>query len=154
MQRVFKKAHAVIDSVITSDTKFLPYLHVLPGSVCRILVKRGRIGNPYIGLIQMAHISRVYAGRNPTLSEIEIQLVELDAAGPGFLQRFERIPRHSDIRLNAVITGKAFYSFLLTVYPCPDSLCFGNDVSGDESVFNLVVLHKGIIIYVSFEIPG
>ena len=151
---MFQKAHAVIDTVITPDAKFLPDFHVLPGSVCRILIKRGRIGNPDVGLIQMTHICRVYAGRYPTLAEVEIQLVKLDAAGPGFIQRFEGILRHADEWLDAVITGKAFYPFFLTVNPRLDSLGFGNDVSGDESVFYLVVFHKGIIIYVSFEILG
>jgi len=38
---------------------------------------------------QIRHIGGVDAGRNPSLPEVEIQLVELDAAGTGLLQCFE-----------------------------------------------------------------
>ncbi len=99
----------------------------------------------------MTHIGGVYAGGNPTLSEIEVQLVECNPPWSGFLQCFEGILCQSDIWLYAVITGEAFYTLYLSVNPRLDSLGFLHHVSGDESIGNLILLLDRIVKDVSFQ---
>ena len=101
---------------------------------------------------QIRHISGVDTRRNPPLAEVEIQLVELDTAGPGFLQRFEGVFRQGYERFNAVISGEAFDALFLSVNPCPHIIGFRHDISGNEAVFNLVVFDQRIIEYVTFEV--
>ena len=88
---------------------------------------------------QIRHICRVYARGDPSLAEVKIQFVELDTAGPGFLQRFEGVFRQGYERFNAVISGEAFDALFLSVNPRPHIIGFRHDISGDEAVFNLVV---------------
>ena len=99
----------------------------------------------------MTHIGGVYAGGNPTLAEVEVQLIECNPPGSGFLQCFEGILCQSDIRLDAVITGIALYPFFLTIYSCLYILGFLHHVSGDESVGNLILLLDRIVKDVSFQ---
>ena len=99
----------------------------------------------------MTHIGGVYPGGDPTLAEIEIQLVECNSPGNGFLQFFEGILSQSDIRLDAVITGEVLDTFLLSVNPRLDIFGFLHHVSGDEAVGNLILLLNRIVKDMPFQ---
>ena len=94
----------------------------------------------------MAHVCGVYSGRYPPLTEVEVKLVESNLSRSRILQGFERVLRHFDIRLDAVISGKALDAVVLTVNPCLNVLGFLDNIAGDEAVGNLVVVNQWVII--------
>ena len=99
----------------------------------------------------MTHVGRVNACRYPAFTEVEVQFIESNLSWNGFLQRFQRVFGNFDERFYAVITGEILDAFFLTVNPCLDVLRFLNHISGDEAVSNLILLHKWIVIDVTFE---
>ena len=151
MQGVFQQVHAVVGSVIATHAKFLPYLHVPTVSLSRIFVHRGRIGYRHVCAIEMAHVCGVYARGYPTLAEVEVKLIKSNLSRSCILQGFERVLRHFDIRLYTVISGEALYAVVLLIYPRLNVLGFFYHIAGDEAVCNLVILHKRIVIDVTFE---
>ena len=86
-----KQGHTVIAPVLTLYMELSPYLHVLALTAHVILIDVGRIDNINTCLEEVCHIRRIDRRRNPSLTEVKVQVLERNGRGYGILQGFQRL---------------------------------------------------------------
>ena len=107
------------------------------GGIYAELVPAGSVGNLYVGAEQVRGIFTVNACADPTLPEVEVQILKGDGTG-------RCLPQGGKGFFGCFVVGMLLYIFLY-------HLGFGDDVSGYELVDYLVITHQGIEEYTSFE---
>ena len=86
-----KQGHTVVAPVLALYVELPPYLHVLLLTAHVILVDVGRIDNIHTRLEEVCHIRRIYRRGNPSLTEVEVQILKRDGCRYGILQGFQRL---------------------------------------------------------------
>ena len=137
---VFQQVDTVVFPVLPLYGILVGDFGVLFLTFDRILVDALRIGNRNIRPEQMLDVSGVDARRNPAFAKIEVQFVERNRSGHGIPECRQRF-FHLRFTLVSFIVRR----------PTEDFLHLVTHVSGDEAVFNLIVVHERIEKDTSFQ---
>ena len=140
VQGVFEKVHTVIVPVVPLDEKLVRNLHAPVSAGNGELIQAGGITDSHVRLIQMAHVGGIHAGGNPTLTEVEVQLLEGNAPGLRVPQGFKRLSHIG----HPLAVG-------IAVHPCLDALRLFNHVPGYETVLDFVTVRQRVEIDAVFE---
>ncbi|OAV75573.1 hypothetical protein Barb7_00804 [Bacteroidales bacterium Barb7] len=138
VQSVFHKRHAVISAVFSANGVFVVNVSVAIIRFDGIFIAGMGVLDIGIYVKQVRGVFGIDACGNPTLAEIEVQFFKSDGTGSGFLQSFERFGSRK-------VLGIVFEVMF-------DSLCFFNNVSGNESVCCFVVVNQRIVIDATVQV--
>ena len=139
MQRMAKQGHTVVTPIFTLHMELTPYFHVLALTTHIILVDVGRIDNIHTRLVEVGHIRRIDRCGNPTLTEVEVQVLEGNRCRHGILQGFQRL-----LYLVVDFTTVGFNASF-------DGLDLLDHVSGNELVAYLIVTSQRIEEYLPVQ---
>ena len=137
---VFQQVDTVVFPVLPLYGILVGDFGVLFLTFDRILVDALRIGNRNIRPEQVLEVGGVDTRRNPAFTEIEIQFVKRNRSGHGIPECRQRF-FHLRFTLVSFIVRR----------PTEDFFHLVTHVSGDEAVFNLIVVHERIEKDASFQ---
>ena len=141
VQGVAQQGHTVVAPILALHMELPPYLHVLLLATHVILVDIGRIDDADTRLIEARHVGGIDRRGNPTLTEVEVQVLEGDGRGYGILQGFQRF-FYLVVDFAAVSFNDPF-----------DGLDLLHHVSGNELVAHLKLIRHGIEEYLAVQFP-